>query len=299
MLGLACSLFPAPEVRAQSLESTVDSGTKPGDDFFAYANGAWLKGAVIPAGRHRWAVRDEINDRTRRQLEALLDDARTAPSGSLARKVADFRSAYLDESAIERRGTAPLAPMLARIDSARDKLALTRLLGSSVYADVDPLNVGIYASSSVLGLSVEHSIHGEAIYDAFLLQGGLGLGDRDEYLRQDSVGARERQRYQAYVARLLTLAGFDRPERRAQSVLALETALAETHATSEATAVDRNADHQWSRTDFAVQAPGMDWNAFFEAAGLAKQDAIVAWQPSAIKGVAALVTSHPLEVWRD
>lgn len=299
MLGLACSLFPAPEVRAQSLESTVDSGTKPGDDFFAYANGAWLKGAVIPAGRHRWAVRDEINDRTRRQLEALLDDARTAPSGSLARKVADFCSAYLDESAIERRGTAPLAPMLARIDSARDKLALTRLLGRSVYADVDPLNVGIYASSSVLGLSVEHSIHGETTYGAFLLQGGLGLGDRDEYLRQDSSGSRERQRYQAYVARLLTLAGFDHSERRAQSVLALETALAETHATSEATAVDRNADHQWSRVDFAARAPGMDWNAFFEAAGLAHQQVIVAWQPSAITGVAALVASQPLEAWRD
>src|SRR5512138_1363695 len=139
---------------ASKLQSTVDTTINPGDDFFRYANGGWLGATVIPVGRDRWTVRDEINERTRLQIAAILEDARTSRPGSLARKVADFRTAYLNESAIENRGTTPLVPMLARIDRVGDKLALTRLLGSTMRGDVDPLNLGVYMSSSVLGLSV-------------------------------------------------------------------------------------------------------------------------------------------------
>jgi len=197
------------------LESTVDTGIKPGDDFFGYANGAWLKATVLPPGKNRWAVRDDINERTRRQVQAIFDDARTAPPGSLARKVADFRSAYLNQSAIEGKGVAPLKPLLSRIDSVGDKQALTRLIGSTMHADVDPLNLGVYTSSSVLGLSVEHSIHGEKTYGTFLVQGGLGLGERDQYLSQDSSAVTQRGRYQQYIARMLTLAGLDHADQRA------------------------------------------------------------------------------------
>ena len=307
LLSLSFSLFSAIELWAQAprdpapsrLEGTVDTSIKPGDDFFAYANGAWLKAAVIPAGKDRWTVRDDINERTRRQIAAILDDARTSRPGSLARKVADFRSGYLNQSAIDGKGRAALAPTLSLIDRAGDKLALTRLLGSTMHADVDPLNLGIYASSSVLGLSVEHSIHGENTYGAFLVQGGLGLGDRDQYLSKESRAVEQRSRYQEYIARMLTLAGFDHADQRAESVLALETAIAETQATSQATAVDRNADNQWSRADFAREAPGMDWGVFFEAAGLGSQQVIVAWQPSAVRGVAALVASRPLDSWKN
>jgi putative endopeptidase len=164
---------------------------------------------------------------------------------------------------------------------------------------VDPLNIGIYASASVLGLSVEHSIHGEKTYTAFLVQGGLGLGDRDKYLSQDSSGVAERRRYQDYIGRMLSLAGFDHPDQRAAKVLTLETALAESQATPQTSAVDKNADTQWSRADFAREATGMDWGIFFDAAGLGKEQMIVAWQPSAIKGVAALVSSQSLDSWKD
>ena len=299
--------FSAAELGAQAqrdrvaskLESTVDTTIKPGDDFFRYANGAWLSTTVIPAGRDRWTVRDEINERTRLQIAAILDDARTSRPGSLARKVADFRSAYANEPAIEKRGITPLAPILARIGHVGDKLALTRLLGSIMRADVDPLNLGVYTSSSVLGLSVEHSIHGEKSYAAFLAQGGLALGDRDQYLSKESRSLEQRARYRRYIIRMLMLAGFDHADRRADSVLALETAIAETQATIQASAVDRNADNQWVRADFAREAPGMDWGAFFEAAGLGKAEVVVAWQPSAVKGVAALVSARPLESWKD
>jgi putative endopeptidase len=299
---LSAGRIPAQAARdraSSALESTVDPSIAPGDDFFAYANGAWLKASVIPPGRDRWAVRDEINELTAKQLTAIFEEAGTSPAGSLARKVADFQSALLDQSSIDAKGVAPLAEAFTRIDRAGDTLALTRLLGRTMHADVDPLNLGVYASSSVLGLSVEHSIHGEKTYSAFLVQGGLALGDRDQYLGTAPRLVEQRSRYEQYIARLLTLAGFDHADRRAGSVLALETAIARTHATSQESSVDRNADHQWSRSGFMHEAPGMDWEAFFDAAGLGSQAAIVAWQPSAVKGVAALVASQPLESWKD
>lgn len=308
LLSLLVSPFSANEARSQGpppdrapsrLEDTVDPSIAPGDDFFGYANGAWLEGAVIPAGKDRWTVRDDINERTRRQLAAILDEAPASPPGSLARKVADFRSALLDEAAIESRGVAPLAQLLSGIDGVGDKLALTRLLGSTMHADADPLDLGDYDSSSVLGLAVEHSIHGETTYGAFLVQGGLGLVDRERYLSQDPRAGEQRSRYQKYVERMLTLAGFDHADQRAAQVLALETAIAETQATSQASGVDRNADNQWSRSDLVREAPGMDWGAFLAAAGLADLQVVVAWQPSALKGLAALVSSRPLAAWKD
>src|SRR5581483_7652254 len=171
------SPFSAVELCAQRppIERTVDATIRPGDDFFAFANGAWLAAAVIPPGRDRWSVRDEIAERTREQIAALLNGARGAPSGSLARKVADFRAALLDRASIEARGLSGIRQALSDIDRATDKVAIARLLGASMRADVDPLNIGIYRSSSVLGLSVEHSIHGETGYTAFLVQGGLAL----------------------------------------------------------------------------------------------------------------------------
>lgn len=310
LLSLSCWPFSAPEpptpspslqgAAASRLERTVDASIKPGDDFFAYANGAWLKTAVIPEGKDRRTVRDDISERTHQQLTTILDEARAAPPGSLARKVGDFRAAFLNESAIDQVGLGSLANMLSQIDHVSDTPALSRLLGAGMHADVDPLNFGIYASSSVLGLAVEHSIHGEKQYTAFLVQGGLALGDRDQYLSNESRPIEQRRRYRQYIARMLMLAGFDDTERRADSVLALETAIAVSHATRQASAVDRNADNQWSRADFAREAPGMDWDAFFEAAGLGgRRQVIVAWQPCAVKGVAALVASRPLESWKD
>jgi predicted metalloendopeptidase len=284
---------------ASSLEDTVDARVTPGDDFFAYANGAWLKTAVIPAGKDRWSVRDEISELTRLRVAAILADAGGARPGSLARKVADFRAALVNRPVIEAKGLAPIEPLLARIDAVGDSAALARLLGSTMRADVDPLNLGVYASSSALGLAVEHSIHGERTYGAFLVQGGLALGDRDRYLSQDAAAVEERDRYRRYLARMLALAGFQQAGERAESVVALETAIAETHATSAASAEDRNADHEWSRAEFADAAPGLDWDAFFEAAGLGSQPVVVAWQPSAVKGIAALVRSRPLETWKD
>jgi len=305
LVALALAGWPRSALRAQSsgdqaaLEREADPSIKPGDDFFSYANGAWLKATEIPAGKERWNARTEIGEMTRQQIAHLLDDADVAPAGSLPRKVADFRAAYLNEAAIETRGIAPLEPIFDSIDRVRDKASLTRLLGRGLAADVDPLNWGIYRSSRLFGLSVEPSLHGEKTYVAFLLQGGLGLPDREPYVGTEPGMQALRAKYQKYIGGLLALAGFDRAEQRAAAVMTLETALARSQATKEASAHDQNADSVWTRADFARRAPGMDWSTFFKEAGLARQGSFVVWQPSAATGVAAEVGSAPLEAWKD
>ena len=307
LLAMALSSLPASALGAQAgdaprpskLEGSVDASIRPGDDFFAYANGSWLKATPIPAGKLRWGARDEINELVRQHVAKLVDDARTAPPGSYARKVADFSAAYLNEAAIDAKGIAPLKPLLDSIERVQDRPSLTRLLGSEVPADVSPVNWGVYNSSHVLGLSVEKGFHGEKTYIAFLVQGGLGLPDRENYVSTKPDMQALRTKYQEYVSRQLALAGFDRADQRAQSVMALETAIALSQATLEASGNEHNADNRWARADFVRQAPGMDWRAFFDAARLGKQESFVVWQPTAVTGVAALVTSQPLETWKD
>jgi putative endopeptidase len=308
LLAAALALSSGTIVSAQSahrpysdLESEVDRSVAPGDDFFGYANGSWLKATALPAGRERWTARNEIDQLTRLRVTALLDSASAAPAGTTARKVADFRAAYLNEAAIEANGLAPLRPLLDSINRIEDRAALTRFLGRGLRADVDPLNWGIYRSSHILGLSVEPGINGEKTNVAFLLQGGLGLPDREHYVSTEPAMRELRGTYQAYIARLLGLAGYDpaHADHQASGILALETAIAQTQATREASANDRNANNRWTRADFARLAPGMDWGAFFDAAGLAGQDVFVAWQPSAVTGVAALVGSGSLATWKD
>jgi putative endopeptidase len=285
--------------RASSIESGVDTTVRTGDDFFAYANGAWLNATVVPAGKDRWGARDEINDITSKRVAELLDDARTAKRGSLARKVADFREAYLNELIIEGLGLAPVKPLLDNIDGVRDRVALARLLGSDMRADVDPMNYGVYNSASLIGLSVERSTHGEKNNVAFLLQGGLGLPDRTQYLSGAAPMQALRMRYLEYITRMLTLAGFDSAQERAKSVLTLETAIAQSHATDEVSSNTGNADNVWTIGDLAREAPGIDWPAFFEAAGLPSTRSFVAWQPTALKGLASLVATQSLETWKN
>ena len=282
-----------------SPHATVSAPVSPGDDFFTYANAEWLAATALPPDTPRWGARDELEALARDRIAALLSEAGAAPPGTPARKVADFHAAYLNEAAIEARGLAALEPSLDRVDAVTDKTALVRLLGGSLRADVDPLGFGVYMSASVLGLAVGQSIHGEKTNSAFLVQGGLGLPDRADYLGADAGKAALRERYRDYVRTVLSLAGFDRADARADAVLALETAIAQSHETREASANDHNADHVWTRADFARRAPGMDWPAFFGAASLPPQGTFVVWQPSAVTGLAALVASQPLETWKD
>lgn len=280
-------------------EPGVDVRVRPGDDFYAYANGEWLANTTLPTGQGRWTARNQIDELTRQRIAALMTEAAAAPAGSDARKLADFEAAYRDEAAIEARGLGPAKPLLGRIAALDSKAALVRHLGRTLRADVDPLGWGVYSSPNLFGLAVQRGIHGEAGHFAYLLQGGLGLPGREAYLADTEAAQQRRLKYRDHIGRLLAHAGFQPALRRADAVLALETAIARGHADEAASSNERNADHRWTRADFKARAPGMAWDLYFDAAGLARQPVVVAWQPGAITHQAALVASEPLAVWKD
>ena len=293
-IGLAGLAFSA----ALATASAATPAPVPGDDFFAYANADWLAQTAVPAGKKRYGARDEINAAVKRQVAELITRVAANP-GAQGQKVANFYAAYFDEAAIDKRGMAALSGQLAALARLSDKTALAKWLGSHVPVDVDPIDRGLYVSAHLFGLSVQHGIHGETTHFAYLVQGGLGLPEREQYLSDAPAMKDVRSRYQLYIAHLLEVAGYDRTTERAAAVLALETAIARSHATAEESANDHNADQRWARAEFVTQAPGMDWPAFFTAAGLAGQKYLIAWQPQAIRGTAALIGSQPLGVWQD
>jgi putative endopeptidase len=272
---------------------------KPGDDFYMYANAAWLQTTQLPAGESKWTDRNQFDQNTRRQVVGLLEQASTHPSGSYQRKAADFFAAYLSEQDIEAKGVTPLKPAFRRIAAVRDRTDLSRLLGDELRVDVDPLYFAIFDSAQLFGLSVERTPHGGKTPVAYLLQGGLGMADRASYLDASAQAQEMRDSYRNNIARVLQLAGFDGSKERASAVMALEVEIAKRHATPEESAKDQNSDNRWTLAEFSLKAPGMDWPAFFSAANLTRQRDIIAWQPAAIQGEAALIASVPLDVWKN
>ena len=290
-----------------AIEPGVDTSIAPGDDFFAYANGAWLKSAQIPDDKPRWGVRNELDLTMRIKIDRLVEEAAHQPEGSDARKMADFHAAFLNQAEIEARGLKPLQPLLEHIARIQDKAALARFLGSELRVDVDPLNWGVFSSPNLFGLSVEQGVHGENRYFAYLLQGGLGLPSRAAYLATSAQAQETRGKYQALLETLLSATEhIHRPAiknamtQRAEAVIALETALAYSHKMPEEEPDDsHNADNKWTLADLKQKAPGFDWKLFFGSAGLAKQPVIIVWHPDAIIQSANHLATQPLAVWKD
>ncbi|QJD98863.1 M13 family metallopeptidase [Massilia forsythiae] len=290
----------APSGVSQPGASTANVALRPGDDFFAWTNGAWLAKTEIPADRSRWGAMDNLAEENNQRIVKLIEDQAGNKSASAeARKVSDYFSAYMNESAIEARGAAPLKPLLAKIAAIKDKAALTRALGETLRADVDPLNNTDFATENVFGLWVAQGLHDPARNMPYLLQGGLGMPDRAYYLDAAERMAGLRTKYQQHIAVMLKLAGYPDAEARAAKVFALEVDIASGHATRADSADVQKADNTWTRRDFAANAPGLDWAAFFKAARLDRQDKFIVWHPSAMQGTAALVERIDLATWKD
>ena len=276
------------------------AAVRPGDDFYEFANGDWLAHNEIPADKSSWGPASAVGDETNQRIVKLIEAA-AADKGVRGehRQIADFYTAYMDAAAIEARGIAPLQPALAAIAGLRDKTALARALGNSLRADVDALNETNFYTENLFGLWVTLGMHDTAHYLPYLLQGGLGMPERTYYLDASPRMAGLRAKYVAHVAATLQLAGFDDAPARAARVMALETKLAARHGSREDSEDVLKGDNTWTLQDFKARAPGLDWTAFFKAAGLGDQKRFVVWQPSGIGGAAALVGSEDLATWQD
>ncbi|WP_306582490.1 M13 family metallopeptidase [Dokdonella sp.] len=277
----------------------MDRSLTPGDDFYGYANGGWLQSVQIPPDRSSWNSFSTLGERALSDTRAILEAAagNTAAAGDEAR-IGAWYTAFMDEAGIEAKGLAPLRPSLAAIEAIADKHALAKALGAALRADVDLLNATDYYTPNLFGLWVAPNLLRPNEYAPYLVQGGLGMPDRDFYLEGGRM-AELRTQYAAYIAQLFELAGIADGAARAQRILALETAIARVHASQLETNDVAKGANAWRITDFARRAPGLDWAAYFAAAGLGRQPEFIVWQPAAVSGIAALVAAQPLRAWQD
>jgi putative endopeptidase len=279
----------------------LNKSVRPGDDFDEYANGGWRARTQIPADRSSTGVFLEVFNKAEANNVAIVQAAlkANAAPGSDQRRIADWFNAYTDAAAIEQRGLAPLGGEMDAIAALPDKGALSRMLGANLRADVDPLNATDFETENLFGLFVTQALDRPDTNMPYLLQGGLGLPGRDYYLSAEPEMAKLRDQYRAYMGKLLSLANITEPDARAQRVFELETKIARAHADIVATQDVRRANNPWKKADFARKAPGIDWDAFWSAAGLGNQQDFIVWHPQAVAGIARLVASEPLQAWQD
>ena len=279
----------------------MDRAVKPGDDFFQYANGGWIRQTEIPADRSTYGSFAILTELTDRRVADLIQEAAKdgAPAGSDLRKVGDYYVGFMDTTAIETAGPGAVKPTLDSIASIGDRKDLARFLGSTLRADVDALNNTNFYTENLFGLWVAQDLDDPGHYSPFLLQGGLGMPDRSYYLDSSSAMVSIRTKYQEHVAAMLGLAGVANPGAKAAGIVGLENRIAEVHWSREASGDVSKSNNHWSRGDFGAKAAGLDWDAYFEAAGLGRTQRFVVWQPSAVTGISALVASEALDTWKD
>ena len=291
---------PTPPLLGLDLAG-IDHAVRPGDNFYDYANGNWMKTATIPADRSSTGTFLKVYQQAEKDTAALIRHAgagHPAP-GSNAGKIADYYAAWMDTAAIEQHGLTPLRPQLQQIDAIATRQDLARVLGDGLRADVDPINATHFHTQNLFGLFVTQGLEDPSRNIAYLLQGGLGMPSRDYYLSTDPHMVAARAKYLTYVTALLKQAGIADAGGEAKTILALETKIARAQESLVESQDIHKANNLWRMADFTQKAPGLDWATYFKAAGLADQAQIDVWQPSATTGLSALVASEPLAAWKD
>jgi putative endopeptidase len=266
-----------------------DTSAKAGDDFFRFSNGAYLDKLTIPQDRTRFGNFDVLNELSQRRVRAILDtEAARAPANPTdeAGKVGAFYKAFMDEGRIEKLGAAPLQPELANIRRVQSRDQLAALMGRGAVGFIRPL----------FGLYIDADQKAPDRYAVYLGQGGLGLPDRDYYLKPEF--AEKKAAYEKYIARMLQLGGWPNPEVEAKAILAFETRIAEASWTK---VEQRDVDKTYNPMTVAqlsAAAPGFAWRAFLDNAELKGVDRLVVGEVGAIPKIAAIYAETPLETLR-
>lgn len=263
----------------------MDRSVDPGDNFYVYANGNWDRRTEIPADRSNYGMFTMLDDLSKTRTRAILEEAARTPGT----RIGDFYASFMDEAAVNAAGIQPVRPTLDRIAAISDRSQWSAEAGRLFRLGTTGPFAG-YVSS-------DDRIPTEMIMR--LVQSGLGLPDRDYYLRDEASLEAARTAYLAYLEKLLTLAGEPRARERAVAVLAFERQIAETHWTRVESRDDEKTYNKWAAGDFAREAPGFDWAAFFREAGVGDQSHFLVSQPSAFAGSARLIGQTPLPVLKD
>lgn len=276
--------------------ANMDPSVKPGDDFFHYANGAWLKNNPIPADQTRWGSFNALEERNkavlREILEACAADAgkESDSPGNERQKVGEFYKSGMDEAAIEQAGVKPLAPYFDRIAGLKDRAELPKLI-----ADLHSMGVFV-----LFGAAVDADEKDSETDIAQLHQGGLGLPDRDYYLLEDTHAKELRAKYEEHLTKMMTLVG-DAPDlaaTEARSILSFETDLAKNSKTRVDLRDPQGNYHKMPLPEVLRSAPGFDWKQYFAEVGSPDPGSLDVKQTEFITHAAQVAASGSLDDWK-
>jgi predicted metalloendopeptidase len=269
----------------------VDAAVRPQDDLYRHLNGRWLDGFQIPADRGGYGAFTEVYDTTQQQLKSIVEGLPAIPAAGdeETRKLADLYASFMNETVLDVLGAYPLAPQFHRIDAIRTKQALPGLI-----AELDRIGAGTPVETDV-----EQDARDSTRYAVGLSQGGLGLPDRDYYLKDDARFKTARAKYVAHIQKMLALVSDRWAAKDAAAILALETALARIQWTR---VENRDPVKTYNKTALSALPKLMsdfDWPQYTAAAGFAdKVDYVIVGQPTYFKALGALIAKTPLPVWK-
>ncbi|WP_442678035.1 M13 family metallopeptidase [Sphingomonas sp. ASY06-1R] len=266
-------------------EAGMNRAVAPGDDFYAFANGTWEKNTPIPADRANFGAFAVLEDLSVSRTRTLLDEAAKNPNS----KTGALYASFMDEGAIEAKGFDPIKGDIAAIKGIGSKSDYARALGMALRNGVEA-PIGAYVSLD--DKDPDRPTIGIA-------QSGLGLPDRDYYLKTDAPIVAARKAYVDYLTQLFNLTGEPNAAARAQAVVDFESKLAQVHWTRVDSRDSDKTYNVWTRADFEKKAPGFDWVAYLGAAGLNGDNHYLVAQPSAITASAKLIADAPLPVLKD
>jgi putative endopeptidase len=282
------------KARLTSLDvAGMDNGAQACTDFYQYANGGWLATHPIPSDRPRWGTFDELFQRNQNDLREILERLAadsSAPAGSEERKLGDFYAACMDEPAIEAKGLSAIEPELVRIDAIRTVAGLRTEVGR-----LQSLGV-----NAIFAFGSEEDRKDSSHVIAAALQAGLGLPDRDYYLKKDAKSVELRKKYLAHVAKMLELAGTPAAKAAsdAKAILALETRLAEASQSNVDIRDPDKTHHPMTLAVFTRSTPTLEWASFFREQSIPSDVAINVWQPDFFRTADKLMKSVPVATWK-
>ena len=288
----AATPAPAPKPLTTGVDpSGFDKTVRPQDDLYKFVNGAWLAKTEIPPDRGAYGGFYEAIDRTQERLRAIVEGAsKTANKapGSDQQKLGDFFAAFMDEARVDQLAKGLLDPELARIDALASKTDLARHMARMLMLNM----------TTLVGGGVDGDAQDPKTSVLYLSQSGLGLPDRDYYLKADPKLKEYRTKYQAYVAKMLTLAGQPSPDAAAKEIVAFETRLARAHWTNVESRDAVKTYNKVTLADLPKRFPGVDWDVWARELGVGDVAAVVVGQPSYFKAMAAAIAELPVDRWK-
>jgi putative endopeptidase len=285
--------------------AAMDRSADPCVDFYQFACGGWMKNNPIPPDRGTWGRGSELDERNLAVLHHILDSAAPAnPKRTLVeREIGDFYAACMDEPVVESKGVFPLKGVLARIEAIDSTKALAAEI-ARLHVEGYNLNIGgrgSYGMGFLFRFGSDQDFKDATTIIATVDQGGIGLPDRDYYLKDDAKSVETRDQYHKHLLAMFGLLGDD-PDRAAQAadrVVALETALAKGSMDRVKRRTPENVYHKMKGKDLEALAPSFDWKSYFQAIGVKGDAALNVAVPDFFKGLEDLLKSQPLDTWKD